>query len=53
LQQGSRPLHRDLKNLSPRQIVRDLNGVVLGNNRVGHRFTVKDGLIKAMEVCPL
>lgn len=33
--------------------VRDLNGAILGDERVGHRFTVENGLIKAMEVCPL
>lgn len=35
------------------QVVRDLGGVVLADERVGHRFTVEKGLIKAMEVCPL
>lgn len=35
------------------QIVRDLAGVVLADEYVGHRFTFQDGLIQAMEVCPL
>ncbi len=35
------------------QVVRDLNGAVLGDEHVGHRFTIADGLIQAMEVCPL
>ena len=35
------------------QVVRDLGGVVLADERVGHRFTLKNGLIKAMEVCSL
>lgn len=35
------------------QVVRDLNGVILGDEHVGHRFTIEDGLIQAMEVCPL
>ncbi|MBE9066695.1 nuclear transport factor 2 family protein [Leptolyngbya cf. ectocarpi LEGE 11479] len=35
------------------QVVRDLTGAVLADEHVGHRFTFKDGLIKAMEVCPL
>ena len=35
------------------QIVRDLSGTVLADEQVGHRFTFKDGLIQAMEVCPL
>jgi hypothetical protein len=33
------------------QVVRDLAGAVLGDGHVGHRFTIKDGLIRAMEVC--
>ncbi len=36
-----------------RQIVRSLAGSVLADEHVGHRFTIKDGLIQAMEVCPL
>ena len=35
------------------QVVRDLTGAVLADVHVGHRFTVKNGLIQAMEVCPL
>jgi hypothetical protein len=35
------------------QVVRDLNGGVLADERVGHRFTIENGLIQAMEVCQL
>lgn len=35
------------------QAVRDLAGVVLADERVGHRFTIEHSLIQAMEVCPL
>lgn len=35
------------------QIVRDLAGSVLADDRVGHRFTLERGLIQRMEVCPL
>lgn len=35
------------------QVVRDLNGTVLADQHVGHRFTLENGLIHAMEVCPL
>lgn len=35
------------------QVVRDLAGTVLADERVGHRFTITRGLIQAMEVCPL
>ena len=35
------------------QVVRDLGGAVLGDEHVGHLFTIEDGLIQAMEVCPL
>ncbi|MGC4074960.1 MAG: nuclear transport factor 2 family protein [Nibricoccus sp.] len=35
------------------QVVRDLSGVVLGDEHVGHRFTFAHGLIKGMDVCPL
>ncbi len=35
------------------QVVRDLNGTVLADEHVGHRFTIKHGLIQGMEVCPL
>jgi len=35
------------------QVVRDLAGIVLADEHVGHRFTIENGLIQAMEVCPL
>jgi hypothetical protein len=35
------------------QVVRDLAGVVLADEHVGHRFTIAHGLIQAMEVSPL
>lgn|SRR5262245_24107063 len=35
------------------QVVRDLAGSVLTDERVGHRFTMERGLIERMEVCPL
>lgn len=35
------------------QVVRDLAGAVLADEHVGHRFTLGDSLIQAMEVCPL
>ncbi|MBW4518756.1 MAG: nuclear transport factor 2 family protein [Scytolyngbya sp. HA4215-MV1] len=35
------------------QVVRDLAGVVLADEHVGHRFTIERGLIQSMEVCPL
>lgn len=35
------------------QVVRDLAGAVLASEHVGHRFTLKHGLIQAMEVCAL
>jgi hypothetical protein len=34
------------------QVVRDLAGAVLADERVGHRFTLEHGLIQAMEVGP-
>lgn len=34
------------------QVVRDLAGIVLADEHVGHRFTIEQGLIQAMEVCP-
>lgn len=34
------------------QVVRDLAGAVLADKHVGHRFTVEQGLIQFMEVCP-
>ena len=33
------------------QVVRDLSGVVLADEHVGHRFTLANGLIQKMEVC--
>ena len=35
------------------QVVRDLAGTVLADERVDHRFTIEDGLIQGMEVCLL
>src|SRR5689334_13263861 len=35
------------------QVVCDLAGGVLADQRVGHRFTLERGLIQRMEVCPL
>jgi hypothetical protein len=35
------------------QVVRDLAGTVLADVHVGHRFTLAQGLIQAMEVGPL
>lgn len=35
------------------QVVRDLAGVVLADEHVGHRFTLTHGLIQALEVGPL
>ena len=35
------------------QVVRDLAGAVLADEKVGHRFTLEHGLIQKMEVCPL
>ncbi len=34
------------------QVVRDLAGVLLADEHVGHRFTFEQGLIQAMEICP-
>ena len=34
------------------QVVRDLAGVVVADEHVGHLFTIESGLIQAMEVCP-
>jgi hypothetical protein len=34
------------------QVVRDLNGTVLADEHVGHRFTIKQGLIQGTEICP-
>lgn len=33
------------------QVVRDLTGTILADERVGHRFTIEHGLIGSMEVC--
>jgi len=35
------------------QVVRDLRGAVLADVHVGHRFTMANGLIQAMDVCAL
>jgi len=35
------------------QVVRDLAGIVLADDRVGHLFTMERGLIRSMEVCSL
>ena len=35
------------------QVVRDLAGAVLADMHVGHRFTIKQGLVQGMEVCEL
>ncbi len=35
------------------QVVRDLGGAILGDEHVDRRFTIDDGLIQAMELCPL
>jgi len=35
------------------QVVRDLAGVILADEHVGHRFTIERGLIQSMEVEPL
>lgn len=35
------------------QVVRDLTGAVIADVHVGHRFTISNGLIQGMEVCPL
>ena len=34
------------------QVVRDSDGAVVADDRVGHRFTIEDGLIRAMELAP-
>ena len=36
-----------------RQVVRDLAGNLLADERVAHRFTLEQGLIRGMEVCEL
>lgn len=35
------------------QVVCDRAGAVLADEHVGHRFTIEQGLIQTMEVCPL
>jgi hypothetical protein len=35
------------------QVVRDLTRAVLADEHVGHRFTIEQGLIQSMEICPL
>lgn len=35
------------------QVVRDLAGAVIADEHAGHRFTIENGLIQAMDVCPL
>jgi hypothetical protein len=36
-----------------RQVVRDMDGAILADEHVGHRFTIEQGLIQGMEVCSL
>jgi hypothetical protein len=33
------------------QVVRDPSGTVLSDQRIGHRFTIRNGLIQTMEIC--
>ena len=35
------------------QVIRDLKGDLLADEQVGHRFTIRGGLIAAMEVCTI
>ena len=35
------------------QVVRDLAGEVLADERTGHRFTIESGLIQKMEICEI
>ena len=35
------------------QVVRDLAGAILADERVGHCFTIEHGLIQSMEICSL
>ncbi|MEO0848559.1 MAG: nuclear transport factor 2 family protein [Cyanobacteria bacterium J06643_13] len=35
------------------QVVRDLTGTILADEYVGHRFTIENGVIQAMEICSL
>jgi hypothetical protein len=37
-------------NVLVRQVVRGLKGEVLGDEDVGHRFTIHDGLIQRMDI---
>jgi hypothetical protein len=50
-----RIIHADATHIlvDVHQVVRDLNGKVLADEHVGHRFTIADGLIQKMEVQPL
>ena len=34
------------------QVVRDLAGTVLADEHVGHRYTLENGLLQTMEICP-
>lgn len=50
------PFHRESDGrilVEVHQVVRDLAGSVLADERVGHRFTFERGLISRMEVCAL
>jgi hypothetical protein len=33
------------------QVVRDMAGTILADERVGHRFAIEHGLIQGLEVC--
>ena len=35
------------------QVVRDLDGTILADEHVGHRFTIDHGLIQGMKICSL
>ena len=35
------------------QVVRDMAGTILADERVGHRFSIERGFIQGMEVCSL
>lgn len=35
------------------QVVRNLDGSVIADERIGHRYTIEQGLIQGMEVCLL
>jgi len=48
--------HRELDGrvlVEVHQVVRDLAGTVLADVHVGHRFTLANGVVQAMEVCSL